>query len=108
MSERPERGTKEPAEPRLRCHECGKRRPESETTLVAARVGGDNRRAARRGSIRVCRDCTQAHVDFVSAQQAEGLNTPLNDRVYWQQAASFFGVGISGLKLTQMGERRAP
>jgi len=101
-SERP------PAVPKLKCHECGKRKPEDDTVLIRARVGGDYRRSTRWASIRVCRDCTQAHVDFVRTQQAERLNTPLNDRISWSQAADFFNIPISGLKLSQMSDRRAP
>ena len=99
-----------PTEPevKLRCHECRKRKPESATTLIQARVGGDRRRAARWGSIRVCRDCTERHIAFVRAAQSEQLNTPLNDRISWEQAARYFKIEISGLKLTQMGDRRAP
>jgi hypothetical protein len=101
---------KQPArsERKLKCHECGKRKPEDDTVLIQARVGGDYRRSTRWGTIRVCRDCTQAHVDYVNAEQAKQRNTPLNDRIYWQQAANFFGIVVSGLKLNQMTDRRAP
>lgn len=94
-------------ERKLRCHECHKRKSESETALVRARVGGDYRRGTHWSSIRVCRDCTERHVVFVREQQAKQLNTPLNDRISWEQSCRFFKIEITGLKLMQMSDRVA-
>lgn len=95
-------------EPRYRCTQCERSRPESETTLVQGFIGGDFRRSKRRGWRRVCRDCTQHQVDYARTQQEQGFNTPLNtSRIVWEQAARHFGIDIAGLRTHQMTDRRA-
>lgn len=88
-----------------KCHECGKSRPEEETTLVSAKTGGDYRRAMSRREVRVCFDCTVDRVGFVRGAQAKGENSPVNDRTRWEDAAYHFGIDIEGLRLNQMTDR---
>lgn len=94
---------------KLKCYECERRRPEDETILISARIGGDYRRAARRGHVRVCRECAQEHLDYTLREQEKGLVTALNTgRMQWEQALRFFGIEIpSGTLLDRMTGKRA-
>lgn len=84
---------------RLRCSECGRRRPEEETALVPGQRSGNYRRAGARALRRVCRECTFQAVEFSRERQAEGRNTPLNrGGIEWEKAARVFGITITGLR----------
>ena len=95
-------------ERKLKCYECGKRSPESDTALVQAWVGGNYRRGNRCTKVRVCRSCTQSRVDYARTGQAEGRNCPINGTIKWAQSAKQLGIVISGLRLDQMTDRVAP
>lgn len=84
---------------RAKCHECHRTRPEAQTTLIFAYVGGDYRRAKRRGKIRVCVDCTIRRVEYVRGATEKGLRDSVsNGRISWASAAERFGIDISDLK----------
>ena len=92
---------------RYRCGECGRSRPDEETTRVHGHSTGDYRRAGRRIWRRVCRDCTQRRVDY--ARQAQTGEVPFNapvdsHHVVWSQAASDFGIDLTGLVLRSGGK----
>ncbi len=44
-------------EPRVQCHYCKRKRPESEVDRCGATIGGSYRRPARRMSVNLCIDC---------------------------------------------------
>ena len=92
---------------RLRCYECKKRKPEDDTTLIRAKVGGDYRRAARNAEVRVCRECAERQVEYIRANPdiSVAVNT---GRMQWEQAARRFGLDLSGLLLDRMTGRREP
>lgn len=94
--------------PRARCGNCGRSFPEDETALVQGSAAGNYRRANRRTQRRVCRSCTQQRVDYARTGQSSGGNTPLNSsHINWEQAARAFGIEITGLRTSQMTDRRA-
>ena len=104
-----EPATRKPPVKKARCHDCGKRKPETETTLVHAEIGGGYNRSSRRGMVRVCRGCTIERVAFCRASQEKGRNTPLNSfRIAWEEAARAFALDISGLLLDERSGRREP
>jgi hypothetical protein len=94
---------------RKRCGNCGRTRPEHDTTLVQGKRGGDYRHAARSALRRVCRTCTAEQVDYARRGQAEGRNVPLNTaRIRWAQAADHFGISRGDLLPDGFPARRLP
>lgn len=94
---------------KLKCYECGEGKPFTDTTMIGAMIGGDYRRAARHGQVRVCRDCAQHQLDFCVQAQAENRAFAVNTgRMTWTTALTRFGIEIPpGTLIDRMTGRRA-
>lgn len=90
---------------RRRCGVCERSRPEDDTTLILGPRAGNYRRAGSSVQRRVCRECTQSHVNFVRQAQAEGRASYVNGQFRWSVAAREFDIDIEGLWVSDF-ERR--
>lgn len=94
-------------EARLRCGQCGRARPESETVLVHGHRTGDYRRSGAQAMRRVCRDCTVERVAHARQGQAEGLQCLVDSHaVCWSQAATLLGIDWLDLWRNEHDRRR--
>ena len=90
-----------------RCSECGRTR---ERRSCSGHASGSYRRAGRRITRYVCRDCCTSRLNTVLLLQADGRVSPLNEHAYeWERAVRAFGIEIpSGTLLDRMTDRREP